>query len=536
MTCEQPKPIYLSHAKEGISGAVPQGDGYSIVVEWTQAFPSTNKYKIIYNIYYSTLLKDVFVEGVKNVSVIDGYFTANFYELTPGDTFYFAIRATEYNPSWYDPNLLPDGFPNLKVYPETILTSSISENSLLIPISDINEFPPQGIIQIGVELIRYTSKNILSNELVVSNLSDRGFLSTKVSIHDTDGYDGYRIQNPFVKFWKGFEEENVTIYQATCKFAYPNFAYTFNDGYRQILKDNLNTDLSADEADQIDFPPIDYVGWHRTDPVALLAGDCVGTYYGGEQFCADGYGVGFQLRGVPLNEENDRRQEELLDLNGADPCCLLRRRTTGITCSCIEPTTQNPSLRCIFCYGVGFVTGYEQYFFPRRSDGRIMVKFGPTEEDIKIEDEGLESVFIPDCWTLSVPVLKNRDVLIRFNVDGSEEFRYKITKVTRNRLPGNLSGAQKFGATRVRRTDPIYQFLAFRDTSMFPSKLTTSIGFIKTAKNNLVPHTHEIVINEKIMSISQINQTTAVSNGHNHEIRNGIVMPVLGHSHQIILP
>ena len=67
---------------------------------------------------------------------------------------------------------------------------------------------------------------------------------------------------------------------------------------------------------------------------------------------------------------------------------------------------------------------------------------------------------------------------------------------------------------------------------MFPSKLNTSIAFV----TGIPPHTHEIVINEKILSISQINQTTAVSQGHNYSIVDGIVQTVLGHTHTIILP
>lgn len=536
MTCEQIKPIYVSHAKEGISGAVTHGDGYTISIEWTQAYPNVNPFQVIYNIYYSTLLKDVFAEGVKSISIASDVFTTSFYEMTPGDTYYFAVRATEYNPSWYDPNLLPNGFAGLKVYPETVLSSPITDLSNQIPISDIDEFPVNGVVQIGLELVKYTGKDLSTNSLLVSDIvADRGFLNTNVSFHDVDGYDGYTLQDPFVKFWKGYEEENTTIYQSTSRFAYPNFPYTITDGYREIFKDSINTDLSSNESLQTNFQSYDYSGWHRTDPEQLFGGDCIGTYYGGEQFCADGYGVGFQLRGVPFNEVNDQRQEILLELDG-DPCCLLKRRTTGITCSCYEPTTQNPSLRCPYCYGQGFVLGWDQYFNPKRSDGRILIRFDPTEEDIKIEDEGLENSFFPNCWTLTIPTLKSRDVLIRFNKDGTEEFRYKVLKVTRNVLLGSISGAQKFSLVRLRKTDPAYQFKSFRNTAMFPQNITTGIGMLLGPGGMLIPHTHNLVVNEKILVSGQINETTAVSRGHSHEVRQGIVQPSLGHIHPLIYP
>jgi hypothetical protein len=40
---------------------------------------------------------------------------------------------------------------------------------------------------------------------------------------------------------------------------------------------------------------------------------------------------------------------------------------------------------------------------------------------------------------------------------------------------------------------------------------------------------------KKIISVAQINQTTAVTQGHNHPIIGGVVKEVLGHTHTIIL-
>lgn len=535
MSCSDPKPIYLPHTKEGIGGVASQGDGYTIAIDWTQAFQDVNPYLVIYNIYYSTVREDVFTEGVKGVWITGDGYVAYIPELTPGDVYFFAVRATEYSTDLYNPNLLPDGFPGLKVYPETVLLSPITDISTSIPIADIAEFPPMGVIQVGLEFIKYSSKDVPTESLLVANpTTDRGFLGTEARLHAIDGYDGYEQQDPIIRFWKGFEEQNENIQLSASYFAYPNFPRTNADGYRNVNKDNLNTNLSSDNAAQQDFVPMDYVGWRRTDPVALLKGDCVGTYYGGEQFCADGYGVGFQVRGVPFNEENDRRQEELLNLEG-EPCVLVKRLYTGVTCSCYEFTRQNPALRCPNCFGTGFVTGYDQFFDPRRSDGRIMVRFDPTEEDIKIDDEGLESSFLPNCWTLTVPAVKSRDFLIRFNFDGTEEFRYEIISVTRNMLLNQLTGAQKFKVQRMRKTDPIYQWRAIRDTSTIPQTITTGVSLVP-GPGGIPFHTHNIVISEKILTLAQVNETTSISQGHNHPIINGVVQPVLGHTHTLTLP
>jgi hypothetical protein len=49
----------------------------------------------------------------------------------------------------------------------------------------------------------------------------------------------------------------------------------------------------------------------------------------------------------------------------------------------------------------------------------------------------------------------------------------------------------------------------------------------------VIPHTHEIMINENINDISQLNTMTSVSQGHSHEIRNGVLIEVLKHTHII---
>lgn len=184
------------------------------------------------------------------------------------------------------------------------------------------------------------------------------------------------------------------------------------------------------------------------------------------------------------------------------------------------------------CYGTKFVFGYEQYFNPRISSGRIQIRVGPTEENLRMHEAGLESEFPLDIWTLTVPTIKTRDILVLFDQDGvNEEFRYEVAGVTRNNTILGLDGGQHLKVFRIRKFDPAYQIRIFRDSSDFPSKLNTSISFVP----GIPPHTHEIVINEKIVSVNQINQTTAVSQGHNHPVVGGVILEVLGHTHTIIL-
>ena len=413
-----------------------------------------------------------------------------------------------------------------------MLRQDITETSLLIPLVDVAGFPPFGVVIVGAELIQYLAVDHTNNNLILTNLNQRGVANSNVRSHNVNGFDGYYYQNPTVRlFALGEDSRWDRIFVCQARFEYPNHAFTIIDGYHQVQKDLLSTDLTAADAANTGFPMYDFAGYHRTDPVQLLNGTCVGSYIGGEMGCIDGYGNVNMLRGMSLQDQNLQRQEVLLSTTGR-PAVLIKRVQTGITCACYLASSEYPDDRCPLCYGTKFVFGYEQFFNPRRSDGRIMVRPGPTDEQTKMYEAGLESEFPLGLWTLAVPTIKTRDVIVLFDQDDNEEFRYEVTTVTRNNTVLGQEGGQLFKVMRIRKFDPAYQIRIFRNTEMFPSKLNTSLGFT----TGIPPHTHEIVINEKITSLTQINHTTSVVQGHNHPIVNGQVMEVLGHTHNIILP
>ncbi len=359
----------------------------------------------------------------------------------------------------------------------------------------------------------------------------RGYNGTLITGHTVSGFDGYNTWSPVVSlFTLGEDRRWDRIFACQSRFEYPHYQFTMVDGYHQVLKDVLSTDLTAADAANVTFPMYDFAGYHRTDPVQLLNGTCVGSYIGGEMGCIDSYGNYNILRGFSLQDQNTQRQDVLLSVTGR-PAVLIRRVQTGITCACYLPSSEYPDDRCPLCYGTKFVFGYEQYHNPRQSDGRIMVRPGPTAENLKMHEAGLESEFPLDLWTLTVPTIKTRDVLVLFDQDDNEEFRYEVSDVIRNNTILGLDGGQHIKVFRIRKFDPAYQIRVVRNTADFPRKLNTSISFVP----GIPPHSHEIVVNEKTMSVSQINQTTSVSQGHNHPIVNGEVMEVLGHTHQIVL-
>ena len=131
----------------------------------------------------------------------------------------------------------------------------------------------------------------------------RGYGGTQARPHTVAGFDGYYNQNPIVSMIAFAEDTNYdNIYACKSRFEYPHFPFTVMDGYSQVTQDYLSTDLSAADAANVGFPTYDYAGWHRTDPVLLLNGTCVGSYIGGQMGCIDKYGNYNVVRGMSLQE------------------------------------------------------------------------------------------------------------------------------------------------------------------------------------------------------------------------------------------
>lgn len=523
-------PHYASLVRVGLTKVASLGDGYTINLKYWQAFADGYTNQIAYHIYYSTIRENVFLEGVKLV-VIDGSTEVNVIGLNPGQEYFFSVRPVEYNPKQFNLSLLPISHDNVRFYPSSLLRQNMSATDLIVPLMDVESFPSVGIVKVGVELIQYVAVDPVNNNLIVSS-NGRGWSNTHITIHYINGSDGYVIWNAEVSLFTLTESTIYDqIYVCMARFEYPNFPFTMIDGYKQVTTDILTTDYNAADAANVDFPMYDYSGYHRTDPVQLLNGTCVGSYIGGEMGCIDAYGNYNIYRGFSLQDQNTQREDMLLSVTG-QPAVLIKRVQTGDTCNCYLANSEYPDDRCPFCYGTKFVFGYDQYFNPRQSDGRIMVRLGPTAENLKMQEAGLESTFPLDIWTITVPTIKTRDILVLFDQNDNESFRYEVSDVIRNQTILGQDGGQHLKTFRIRKTDPAYQIRIFRNTSDFPNTLSTSIGM---AAGAIPPHSHTIVVNEKVLAVSQLNQTTGISQGHSHPIVNGVVMEVLGHTHQIII-
>jgi len=522
-------PYYLDPVRVGLEAVSNLGDGTSFNISWYEAHPSNTNNKIAYHIYYATEKENVFREGVKYIS-ISSDLNVNIIDMDPGQEYWFSVRPVEYS-NTINLNNLPDAYDNLKYYPTTILRSSINENDLIIPVLDIYGFNNLDIIKIGSELIEISYIDSINNNFILNNISQRGILSIP-RMHDISGFDGIHTYSPTITlFTPGEDNRFDRIYASQARFEYPNFAYTLLDGYKQVVKDLLSTDLSIADETNTGFPGYDYSGWHRTDPKLILQGVCVGSYIGGERGCIDGYGNFNRVRGLNAQDQINQREEQQLEVLGR-VAVLLKRAMTGNRCSCFLPNSEYPDDRCPFCNGTGFLTRYEQFFNQRRSDGRILVRSDPTDETIKMQEAGLESEYPLKLWTLAAPTIKSRDIIILFDEAGNEEFRYEVLSVTRNSTFFGMTGAQKLNCARIRKFDPAYQTNAFDNTSTMPEWINTSIA---SAIPAVMPHTHKLRRNENDPSTWE--QNTQIAQGHVHEIKiiNGqlTIMETMGHSHEL---
>ncbi len=530
--CLTGKPFFLSN-NAGLQAALDEGIGTEAQLRWNEAAPSQEDDYVVYNIYRATKRVDVF-DSPPRLMVLD--LQASIGGLPPGNTHYFGVRASEVAPGVSSLVGLRPAGQNMFFYPTTSLDGYLLPDETVVPVAGVDGFPEYGIAQIGTELVRYLELRPFPPALV-TDATGRGYLGTVAEAH---------ASGTQVLLWRGDEDGNTIIAEATPTFWKPNYALThvlgdgygpdgYRDGYdgyaevdgyfflRQVKRDDIMTDGSSNDS-LGDFPRFDYCGsYRRLSPASFWKGQCVGSYFGGVQL-QDGQLV----RGNNVQDQMLQREELLLETTG-EPFVLMRRLWTGIRCSCFMLRREHPDARCPVCFGVGFVAGYEQFINPRRPDGRILVRVNPASDNLLIGDkDGLTPDYKPGSWTMAFPAVKDRDVLVRFNENNTEEFRYEILDVSRVRGFFGQSGVQTFNMQRFHKTDIIYQFPVQRDLSPYGIVIETGLS----AGPGIPAHLHHFTMPNG-GHLSSINGSTSVAERHSHVVRQGKVLLVLGHTHTL---
>jgi len=225
------------------------------------------------------------------------------------------------------------------------------------------------------------------------------------------------------------------------------------DGYVFIQEGSTTTDTTLSPTTQV-CDNLDVGGYHRYTAADVFRG------YTQDGKCSSPYSRGV-LKGGNYNTVIRNREEQLLQATGK-PVVLLRRQYTGPECVCRDINRGRGKASCHVCFGTGYTPGYIPFINQKDPLGRIKVRFDPYKEDNPLKEQGIFQEVNINAWTLSTPIVRKRDIIIVYNPDGTEEFRYEILNVTRNDLFGIEQGAQKFEIKRIDPTNIIYSFDPFR--------------------------------------------------------------------------
>lgn len=425
--------IFYEGGMRGLERAANLGIGDSVLLKWHKPFARSYKGSVFFSIYQSENRLGIFDESPKYIAV-PGKETGKVSGLRSGMLYAFAGRAFEVYADSFNPEgmrLLNDDF---YIVPDpTSVSASVGSSDLIINVETTDGYPEYGILLLNkTEVVRYTSK--LPTSFILES-GFRGLSGTTPSIF---------VPGDSVELFLSCQDKNSNIITSIP---------TASDGYaidRQLNEiGTLVTDYS--DEDKKFFQGFDFCGYHTPLPQKTLQGidDCP-SYLGGE---FNGF------RGFNLFDRMVSREEVLLDQVG-EPVILLKRIWNGTTCSCANLRGQHPKVKsCNGCYGTTFEGGYDQFLYRRRVDGRVMVKFGDTVEDLKLSQQShMQVEYEPTCWTLPSPAIRDRDLIVRFDYTNDMEYIYEVLDVTKEKLVFRHFTRQRLRLKRLDKTDIVYTY------------------------------------------------------------------------------
>jgi hypothetical protein len=427
-----PQTSFLGYA-QGIRKLTNMGRGDMLRVSWNQAISRSYKGDSFVVIYEDESRLDIFDSNPKYIA--DN--TATFFDvsgLTPGVTLSYAVRSLETFKDTLQLSGMDQKSSGVYAIPDnTTIASQVLSADTIINVATTSGYPSSGILVLNdLEVIRYTGKTPTSFLLPTNG---RGLNGTSKGIF---------VSGDTVRMFFECQDKNTSIVMGT-----PTYVDGYSSG-REIDGTGLVVTDYSDNDNKF-FQGFDFCGYHKAIPQNILqgTGDC-GSYLGGE---FNGF------RGMNLFDRMLSREEVLLDQVG-EPVILLKRIWDGDICSCSDARRMHPKVKgCKTCFGTGYDGGYTQYNFRRRSDGRIMLMFGDTQEDLKLTPHAhLEQMYEPICWTLPSPAIRDRDIIVRFDFDNDVEFIYEVLNTTKDKLFFRHYTRQRISLKRLDKTDICYTF------------------------------------------------------------------------------
>lgn len=180
-------------------------------------------------------------------------------------------------------------------------------------------------------------------------------------------------------------------------------------------------------------------------------------------------------RGRDVLTEHIDRLRRLIEARG-EYVYLVKRILDGEPCSCYNTVTKDVMRKyCLECYGTRITGGYRLYYNKSREDGKIIIAYPFSDEQIVMEDWGRDWKNEKEAWCgPNIPLddghtMNSYDFIVKFNQDGTEEGRFYITGVKPSRSLGDKVTYQKFAMRQadkptydengvvVKRGDVIYE-------------------------------------------------------------------------------
>ncbi len=421
---------------QGIKKVSDLGCGDTVLVEWHKPIVRDYTYEPFVIVYQNPDRLSTF-DGLPKYLARPTVSGGNVRGLQPGETLSFGARALEALDGIFD----LDGMEQIdtdffRVPEEVLVTEQILDTETRISVDSVTGYPESGLIIVAREVMRYNALDTVNPAFLIP-ANGRGLFGSSRGIY---------LPGDEVKLYLECQDENTSIVASTP---------TYQDGYQSGRVIDSRGILYPDftDNDMKVFEGYDFCGYHSPLPQQTLQGqdDC-GSYLGGE---VNG------LRGFNLYDRMLGREEVLLDQVG-EPALLLRRIINGEKCSCATSRRDHPKMKtCAECFGTTFVGGYDQYCNRRREDRKIMVSFQEAPEDLLFgQAQHLEQDFKPSAWTLPIPAVKDRDLVVRFDFTGDIEFIYEVLDVAREKLIFKHFGRQRMNLQRLDKTDIVYTLIS----------------------------------------------------------------------------
>lgn len=419
---------------KGIKKISDVGCGDSLMVEWPQLakrYYGSDAFALIYENTDRLSLFDGDPSYIAAASTSSGFITG----LTPGETMYYGVRALETYKGSLDITGLEALSDDIFKLPDPVeIAQAVMADDTRVFVESISGYPQSGILIVGNEVVKYTAVSEDNNSFLLPS-NGRGLNGTSPSVH---------VAGDSVKLFTACQDKNMVIVAGTPTYHKDHPSGREIDNVGLVVNDYSDNDRKF-------FQGFDFCGYHTPLPQQIFQGknDC-GSYLGGE---FNG------MRGMNLFDRMLNREEVLLDQTG-EPIVLLKRIWDGATCSCMDNRRIHPKIKdCNVCYGTGYEDGYQQYANLRREDRKTMISFGDTQEDLSLDfHKALQQEYEPQCWTLPIPAIRDRDLIVRFDFTGDLEFVYEVLHVTKEKLVYTHYSRQRLQLKRMDKTDIIYTF------------------------------------------------------------------------------